>query len=102
MTRVLAFIGAPKGIRCNAVLPGFIIQDEYVDRYMREDNVAYRETVEAIHPIGRPGTSDEVAQIALFLASDAASFITGQSITADGGLTMQELAAFKYKEMRGE
>jgi meso-butanediol dehydrogenase/(S,S)-butanediol dehydrogenase/diacetyl reductase len=102
MTRVLAMLGAKHGVRCNAVLPGFIIQDEYAERYMREDNAGYRATVDAIHPCGRPGTSDEVAQIALFLASDAASFITGQSITADGGLTMQELAAFKYKEMRGE
>lgn len=100
LTRVLAFAGAKKGIRANCILPGFIVQDEYQPRYQQPDNTTYRQMVESIHPIGRPGSSDEIAEIAVFLASPAASFITGASIVADGGLTIQELAAFNYKAMR--
>lgn len=99
MTRVLAVMGAPFGIRCNAILPGCVIQDEHRPRYDRADNENYRSVMNAIHPVGRPGTSDEVAAIAVFLAGS--SFITGTSITADGGLTIQDLAAYHYKEMRG-
>ena len=98
LTRSLAMLGASKNVRCNAVLPGFIVQDEYRVRYEQADNQPYRHEVEKMHPLGRPGTSDEVAEATLFLAK--AKWITGQSLTVDGGLTMQELAAFKYKEMR--
>lgn len=101
MTRVLAMQGAPKRVRCNAILPGCIIQDEHYQRYYGPGNERYRALMGAVHPLGRPGTSDEVAEIAVFLASDAAAFITGTSITADGGLTVQEIAAYHYKEMRG-
>ena len=99
MTRVLAALGAPIGITCNAILPGCIIQDEHRARYERADNAHYRDVMNAVHPVGRPGTSDEVAAIAVFLASQP--FITGAAITADGGLTIQDLAAYHYKEMRG-
>ena len=98
LTRALAMLGAPKNVTCNAVLPGFIVQDEYRVRYDQQDNAAYRQAVQGMHPLSRPGTSDEVAEATVFLAKS--KWITGQSLTVDGGLTMQELAAFKYKEMR--
>ena len=102
LTRVLAYMGAPKGIRCNCVLPGFIVQDEHRERYEREDNVAYRDAVTRIHPVGRPGTSDEVADAVVFLASDKSRFTTGASLVVDGGLTIQEIAAYEYGKMRAK
>lgn len=101
MTRVLAMMGAPRGIRCNALLPGCIVQDEHRARYDKAGNERYREIMDGVHPLGRPGTATEVAAAAVFLASDASAWTTGASLTLDGGLTIQELAAFHYKEMRG-
>lgn len=98
LTRCLAMLGAPKDVTCNAVLPGFIVQDEYRVRYEHDGNKAYRAAVENMHPLRRPGTSDEVAQATVFLAKS--KWITGTALTVDGGLTMQELAAFKYKSIR--
>jgi NAD(P)-dependent dehydrogenase (short-subunit alcohol dehydrogenase family) len=91
LTRVLALAGAKKNVRVNCVLPGFIVQDEYRVRYEHEGNEAYRKAVEDCHPIGRPGTSDEVAHAVSYLAQ--APFITGQSLTIDGGLTLLDIAA---------
>lgn len=101
LTRVLALAGAPKGIRCNAVLPGFIVQDEYRVRYNQTDNAGYRRAVETCHPIGRPGSSDEVAEAVYYLASYQASFITGQCLTLDGGLTLLDIAAHTLRNPNG-
>jgi len=90
LTRYLAVYGGPKGIRVNAVSPGFIVQDEHKGRYLRNDNASYRRIAENCHPLRRIGTSDDVANATLFLCSDHASFITGQVLTVDGGLTIQD------------
>lgn len=90
LTRYLAVYGGPKGIRVNAVSPGFIVQDEHQERYLRNDNASYRQIAESCHPLKRVGTSDDVANATLFLCSDQASFITGQVLTVDGGLTVQD------------
>lgn len=89
MTKYLAVHAAPYGVRVNGVAPGFIIKDEYAERFARADNRQYRRTANFIHPLGRTGTADEVAQVVVFLASGAAAFITGQTLTVDGGLTLQ-------------
>ena len=90
LTRYLAVYGGPKGIRVNAVRPGFIVQDEHQGRYLQKDNASYRQMAENCHPLRRVGTSDDIADAVLFLSSDRASFITGQVLTIDGGLTIQD------------
>ncbi len=88
LTRTLALDHGREGIRVNAICPG------YIDTPMTEEwlaNVPDREeTVRqmlAVHPLGRIGTSLDVAEATLFLASDAASFITGTCLVVDGGMT---------------
>ncbi|MBR6071492.1 MAG: 3-oxoacyl-ACP reductase FabG [Acholeplasmatales bacterium] len=82
-TRTLAKEMGSRGVRVNAVAPGFIETDmiEAVD----EDTMA--KYVEAI-PLKRRGKVEEVANVVAFLASDDASYITGQIITLDGGLSL--------------
>jgi NAD(P)-dependent dehydrogenase (short-subunit alcohol dehydrogenase family) len=82
-TRVLAKELAPEGIRVNAVQPGFI-DTEFVSPFLADKPDVMAEVLKHI-PLGRVGTSDEAAWPIAFLASPAASYITGQSIVIDGG-----------------
>jgi 3-oxoacyl-[acyl-carrier protein] reductase len=81
MTRSLALELARKGITVNAVAPGWIETASSTEHEI----VAGKNT-----PIGRPGRSDEVAAAIAFLASESASYITGQLIIIDGGNALQE------------
>jgi 3-oxoacyl-[acyl-carrier protein] reductase len=85
-TKVLAKELAPEGIRANAVSPGFIDTD-FVTPYLVNQPEKMVEALSHI-PLGRMGTPDEVAWTILFLASPAASYITGQTILIDGGWTL--------------
>jgi glucose 1-dehydrogenase len=85
MTRTLALEYADKGIRVNAVAPGAILTD--INNAWRNDEDA-REGVESHIPMGRAGDPAEIASVFAFLASDDASYITGQTIYACGGLTL--------------
>jgi NAD(P)-dependent dehydrogenase (short-subunit alcohol dehydrogenase family) len=86
LTKVLAGEGAPYGILVNAMLVGFIESDQWVQRAARsgvplEDFLA---NMGKEIPLGRVGTAQEFANMACFLASDAASYITGTAINVDG------------------
>ncbi len=82
LAKALARELAPEGIRANAIAPGVIDNDFTRGRMTREikDDVATRV------PLGRLGTSADVAQACLFLASDESSYITGQVLSVNGGL----------------
>jgi len=85
MTRSLALEYADRGIRVNAVGPGAIVTP--INKSWK-DNPQARAGVEAHIPMGRSGESEEIASVFAFLASDEASYITGQTIYACGGLTL--------------
>jgi len=85
LTKALALELAPN-IRINAVAPGWIETPFTVEGLEKSDNpVAYRKEVEAKHALGRVGTPEEIANVISWLLSDKASFITGTTVTADGG-----------------
>ena len=83
LTRSLALELAPSGIRVNAVAPGCIQTDMLKELGEETCSMLAQET-----PLGRLGTPEDVAQAVAFLASEKASFITGQILTADGGFTV--------------
>ncbi len=90
LTKGVALDYAKKGIRCNAICPGWV--DTPIN-YAHADMLGGLEkvyaSIDSFQPIGRPGTPLEIAHLALFLASDEASFMTGSIISADGGMTAQ-------------
>lgn len=82
LARNLAVEWGPQGLRCNAIAPGFIATD--LSRPLLE-NAAFMARRMAMTPLRRPGLPEEVASAAVFLASPAAGFITGQTLVVDGG-----------------
>jgi NAD(P)-dependent dehydrogenase (short-subunit alcohol dehydrogenase family) len=90
LTKGVALDYAKKGIRCNAICPGWVDTPiNYAHAEMLGGLDKVYASIDSFQPIGRPGTPREIAHLALFLASDEASFITGSIITADGGMTAQ-------------
>ncbi len=85
LVRNLAVEWGPKGIRANAISPGLIKTD--FARALWEDPVRL-ERAENRTPLRRIGKPEDIAGVALFLASDAAAYVTGQNIVADGGETI--------------
>jgi glucose 1-dehydrogenase len=83
LTRVMALALAPHGIRVNAIGPGSI-RTELLERAVMGDDAA-RQKILSRTPLGRLGEPVEVARLALFLASDEASYLTGQCVYPDGG-----------------
>lgn len=85
-TKALAIEEARHGVRVNAILPGNIMTESAADFYAsREKGKEIKRWAESNQVMGRIGTVDEVAQACLFLASDAASFITGIELLISGG-----------------
>lgn len=90
LTRGIALDYAKTGIRCNAICPGWVdtpINHAHAKMLGGLDHVY--QTIDSFQPIGRPGTSREIANLVLFLASDESSFMTGSIVSADGGMTAQ-------------
>jgi NAD(P)-dependent dehydrogenase (short-subunit alcohol dehydrogenase family) len=86
LTRCAALELAPRGIRVNAVNPGVVVSNLHRRSGMSEDAYAAflahsRET----HPLARPGDPGEIAELIAFLASERAGWITGETISIDGG-----------------
>jgi short-subunit dehydrogenase len=85
LTKALALELAPK-IRINAVAPGWIETPFTLEGLEKSaDPVSYRKEVEAKHALGRVGSPDEIANVISWLLSDKATFVTGTTVTADGG-----------------
>jgi NAD(P)-dependent dehydrogenase (short-subunit alcohol dehydrogenase family) len=90
LTKGVALDYAKQGIRCNAICPGWVDTPiNYPHAEMLGGLQHVYDTIDSFQPIGRPGRPEEIANVALFLASDEASFMTGSIVSADGGMTAQ-------------
>jgi NAD(P)-dependent dehydrogenase (short-subunit alcohol dehydrogenase family) len=92
LTRSMSVDLAPRNVRVNAICPGTVytpLMEPMLRARGNGDLAAGLAMTTAKYPIGRLGTPEEIAAVALFLASDDSSFLTGSVITADGGMTSQ-------------
>ncbi|WP_201005710.1 SDR family NAD(P)-dependent oxidoreductase [Paenibacillus glycanilyticus] len=89
LTKALALDYAPYGIRVNSICPAGVttpLLEQWISQ--QADPVQTVRNLNAMHPLGRPATSEEVAQTALFLASDSSGFVTGVALPVDGGASL--------------
>ncbi len=92
LTRSMSVDLAPRGVRVNVICPGTVytpLMEPMLRARGGGDMAAGLALTVAKYPIGRLGTPEEIAAVALFLACDDSSFLTGSVITADGGMTSQ-------------
>ncbi len=90
LSKSIAVDYAGTGLRCNCICPGTIYSpfvEGYLDRFHKETKDQTVAELHARQPVGRMGRPDEVADLAAYLASDAAEFMTGSEVVIDGGLT---------------
>ncbi|MDE3154444.1 MAG: glucose 1-dehydrogenase [Acidobacteriota bacterium] len=86
LTRCAALDLAPSGVRVNAVNPGVVVTELHRRSGMADDQyAAFLERSQGTHPLGRVGRPEEIAGLVLFLASDRAGWMTGETIAIDGG-----------------
>lgn len=83
LTKTLAAEGAPDGVRANSISPGFV-KTPATDAAVGDELRAFQL---GMHLIRRPGVGDDIAYLAVFLASDESSWVTGQNYSVDGGVT---------------
>ncbi len=88
LTKCMALDGARERIRANAVAPGFV-QTPMLERFLaaQEDPESARAGVTVLHPLGRLGDPKDIAEAFVYLAADAARWVTGTTVSVDGGLT---------------
>jgi gluconate 5-dehydrogenase len=86
LTRALAADWAPRGVRVNAIAPGGFLTDP--NRRWFSEKPEFRTAFESRIPMARLGEPDELAATAVYLASDAASYVTGTTVVVDGGYTL--------------
>jgi NAD(P)-dependent dehydrogenase (short-subunit alcohol dehydrogenase family) len=98
LTRNLALDYGPQGIRANAICPGLILNDRTRPR-VQADEVEWQGNVEC-YPLGEIGAPEDVANAALYLASDEARWVTGVTLMVDGGLTIQSVEALVRPSFR--
>lgn len=83
---------APKKVRVNAINPGVVVTELHTTAGLDPERYeAFLERSKSTHPLGRPGTAEEVAALACFLVSDEAGWITGQLSSIDGGRALTSL-----------
>jgi glucose 1-dehydrogenase len=102
LTRYLAYQLGPDGIRVNAVLPGLVDRDEGP---RLTDDPVNRAVADLVVPLRRAATTREIADVAAFLVSDGAAYITGQALIVDGGLELGEcfhVGRIAYRLAQGE
>jgi NAD(P)-dependent dehydrogenase (short-subunit alcohol dehydrogenase family) len=87
LTKSFALSYASEGIRVNAVCPAYV--DTPMVRSLIDRGLRAEEQLVTRHPIGRLGSADEIAEVVVWLCSDAASLVTGHAMVADGGYTAQ-------------
>ncbi len=90
MTQSIAMDYIDRGIRCNCICPGTVespFVEAYLQKYHAGEVEETRTQLHARQPLGRMGRPDEIAPLALYLASDEAAYVTGSQMTIDGGLT---------------
>lgn len=90
MTQSTAMDFVDKGIRCNCICPGTVetpFVEAYLQRYHAGEVEETRKLLHARQPLGRMGRPEEIAPLALYLASDEAAYVTGAQMVIDGGLT---------------
>ena len=86
LTRAVAVDHGPEGVRCNAVAPGWInteLNEDFIKTLSNPE--IFKSKIGEIHPLKRAGEPQEVSELIVWLASDKASFMTGQVLTIDGG-----------------
>ena len=89
LTKAIAADFVKKNIRCNSIAPGTVFSPSWQDRVDQSpDPVQAKKDFIARQPMGRLGTAEEIAAVAVYLASDDATFTTGTTISVDGGISI--------------
>ena len=99
LTSLTAVEWGGRGIRCNAISPGMIVTPVHAEAY---NNEAVKTAREAMVPMGRLGDGTDIADVVVFLASDAARYINGANIPVDGGVTKALVGLMPIATANGE
>ena len=96
LTKTMAVDYGPEGVRVNAICPGTVITEGWQPVLEKDPQIFER--IAEVYPLKRVGKPEEIANVALFLASDEASFVTGAVVVADGGVTSGNPAFLDHVE----